>query len=199
MAVWGAPIKQDNHAQLALNAAIQFQKAVENYNQKLRQKNPNLNTLGVRVGVHSGVAVVGNIGARHRHNYTVIGDTVNLSSRLESLCKAYGAQILMSEETVTSAQAMNFPGVLELDRVIVKGKTTPTRIYTYIDPEAGLKTENYTLGLQSYFQGNWQAALSHFEATDFAPAHVMAERCRTALAHGRLESWKDGVWVYDSK
>jgi adenylate cyclase len=199
MAVWGAPLQQSNHAHLALTTAISFQKAAERYNEKLERTRPGLKPLGTRVGLHTGPAVVGNIGARHRHNYTAIGDTVNLSARLEGLCKAYGVILIVSEDCVLAAGAFDMPGILEIDKVIVKGKSAATRIFTYVAPSLRLQLKNYSQGRDCYYRGDWQGALKCFEGLDFPPAEVLSKRCRKALDQGGLDEWNNGAWAFDTK
>ncbi|MEY3901040.1 MAG: hypothetical protein RL189_346, partial [Pseudomonadota bacterium] len=199
MALWGAPIPQQNHAQLALNTAIHFHRAVERYNEKLEVRRPDLNPLGTRLGLHSGPAVVGNIGARHRHNYTAVGDTVNLAARLESLCKNYGINLIISEDCLVQASALGQRGIIEIDQVMVKGKSQPTRIFTYSRDMPDLEVGKFKNGLKAYYSGDWTEALSSFEGIDFAPAKLLATRCQKAVKNGQLDQWENGVWIYDSK
>lgn len=199
MALWGAPISQENHAQLALHAAIHFHDATERYNQKLLQMRPNLKPLGTRIGLHSGTAIVGNIGARHRHNYTAVGDTVNLSARLEGLNKVYGTQLILSEDCLLQANAVTMDGIIEIDRVMVKGRTNPTRIFTYTTSLTVAEKQQHKNGLSCYYLGDWQQALKLFEGLNFSPSQLMIERCKKALEQGALDAWKDGIWIYDTK
>ncbi|NBX18092.1 MAG: adenylate/guanylate cyclase domain-containing protein [Proteobacteria bacterium] len=199
MAFWGAPVAQNNHAQLAINAAVQFQKAVTLYNEKINAKYRGQIKLGARTGLHTGVAVVGNIGARERYNYTAIGDTVNLSSRLESLCKHYGTDLIISEECVRCLKENGAEGIFEIDTVIVKGKSKPTRIYTFAEGRMVTHAQEYSKGLTACYSGEWQTAEKYFEKSDFPPARVMLERCRTILSGKELKQWENGVWRHDSK
>lgn len=199
MAIWGAPLQQPNHAYLALTTAINFHKAAERFNEKLERSRPDLKPLGTRVGLHSGPAIVGNIGARHRHNYTAVGDTVNLSARLEGLCKAYGVSLIVSEECILAAAALDMPGIVEIDKVIVKGKSNATRVYTYAAPSDRQQLKSFTNGRDCYYRGDWQGALSHLENVVFPPAAVLKERSRLAVEMGELKEWKNGAWQFDTK
>lgn len=199
MALWSAPVQLNDHATFALNAATQFHHIVMKCNERLKLLNPNLKPLRTRVGLNTGPAVIGNVGAKNRHNYTAIGDTVNLSARLEGLCKMYGVDILISESTIRAADAQNLPGVLELDQVRVKGKATITRIFTYAPQLASELSESYKSGLKCYYEGRWDDAISFFESLEFPPSQIMANRCRLALQRGGLKEMRDGAWTFESK
>lgn len=126
-AIWGAPIKIANHAEQALQTAIAIQKEVEKFNAS--QRFPALKT---RIGVHTGPMLVGNLGSSKRFDYTAIGDTVNLTSRIEGLNKYFGTTILFSE--ATRKDAGGFSGGVPFARVRVKGRKEPVPLYTVFDP-----------------------------------------------------------------
>jgi adenylate cyclase len=199
MAFWGAPIEQKDHAALAYQTAVNFHKAAERYNEKLERFFPHMNRLSTRVGLHSGPAVVGNIGASHRHNYTAIGDTVNIASRLESLCKYYGVQLIASDAAVLAAGMAGRRELIELDHVIVKGRSSPLRIYTYVPLKELAGTEDFVRGLELYYRGDWVGALKLLETCDFAPSRVIANRCRSCLTEGCPVELNDGVWSLETK
>lgn len=126
MAFWGAPLDDARHAEHATRAAIEMQAAMQELVRGLVAR--GLPPIGMRVGLHSGRAVVGNVGSDTRFSYTAIGDAVNLAARLEGANKAFGTGILLSDAT-----ARQLPGDLPmrpLDDVIVKGKTEPVRVFT---------------------------------------------------------------------
>lgn len=127
MAFWGAPLPQPDHARNAVAAAIEMQQAMTAMVARLQAQ--GLPPIGVRIGIHSGPAVVGNIGSETRFSYTAIGDTVNLAARLEGANKAFGTSILLSSATASAA------GVpcRALADVVVKGKTEVVRVYTPCD------------------------------------------------------------------
>jgi adenylate cyclase len=124
MAFWGAPVAAPDHAHLAVQAALDMVQAVHAVNTEHQAQ--GLPAIGVGVGLNTGPMCVGDMGSDVRRSYTVIGDAVNLGSRLEGLCKAYGVEIVASEST--RAQAPGFVW-LELDRVCVKGKEQAVAIY----------------------------------------------------------------------
>ncbi|HEX4923489.1 MAG TPA: adenylate/guanylate cyclase domain-containing protein [Bdellovibrionales bacterium] len=202
MALWGAPVNgQTNHAKLAFEAAIAFESAVQRFNQlAMREFKIEKPVFTARVGLHTGSCIVGNIGSKDRHNYTAIGDSVNLASRLEALGKKYDCYLLISEDAVRAAGAEGRPGLVEVDTVSVKGRSAPTRIFTFVAPDQSQAIENYKLGLASYRRGEWPLALKYFNLAQVVPsAQVMAGRCDDALKNGAPEAWQNGVWVHDSK
>jgi len=199
MAFWGAPISQDNHSQLAFQVAANFHRAAERYNEKLALKFPGLPSLGTRVGLHSGTAVVGNIGARHRHNYTAIGDTVNVAARLESLCQYYGVLIVISESVVQESGFKSLPEIVELDHVVVKGKKVSTRIYTLVSANNFNDAGTYRKALALYYSGEWDKALELFDQCRFAPSRVMRDRCRLCRDYGIPATLENGVWSFETK
>ncbi len=134
MAFWGAPLPLQDHALRACRAALRQQAALDSLNRQFEEIGwPRLHC---RIGLHTGEAVVGNLGSRKRFDYTVIGDTVNLASRLEGLNKFYGTSILASETTVGECGgAIEFQ---ELDWVAVKGRATPVGIFTPMSSKENL-------------------------------------------------------------
>jgi adenylate cyclase len=126
MAFWGAPLDDPGHAAHAVEAAIAMQRAMERLVAGLRAR--GLPPIHMRIGLHSGRVVVGNVGSEQRFSYTAIGDAVNLAARLEGANKAFGTGILLSE--ATAARLPSRDGLRALDDVIVKGKTEPVRVYT---------------------------------------------------------------------
>ena len=125
MAFWGAPLPLQDHAVKACQAALAMQRAMDSLESRWQGK--GLPKLRTRIGMHSGPLVAGNVGSRERFNYTVLGDTVNLASRLEGVNKVYGTEILMSEEVHRRVVGRFL--VRELDLVRVKGRVEPVTIY----------------------------------------------------------------------
>jgi adenylate cyclase len=125
MAIFGAPIKSDEHAQQAVNAAIKTLKAISELNTELRRdQKPEL---AVRIGIHSGKVLAGNIGASDRMEYTVIGDAVNLASRLESLCRNFDTSLLISRATfdmLKNKEVFKF-----VEQSVVKGRMQKVDVY----------------------------------------------------------------------
>lgn len=125
MAIFGTPIKIENHAKSAVNAALKMRRAKDKLNIELQKESLPLIQNGI--GIHSGIVLAGNIGSTSRMEYTVIGDTVNLSSRIEGLCKEFKKDIIISESTLSKLDD-NYVYTF-LDEVHVKGKSKPVKIY----------------------------------------------------------------------
>lgn len=134
MAFWGAPVETPNHGELAVRTAIGMSLAVREINEEHRSK--GIPEIGVGIGLNTGTMCVGDMGSDVRRSYTVIGDSVNLGSRLEGLSKVYGVDIVVSE--TTRAQAAREFAWQELDRVRVKGKEQAVGIYYPVAPAEGL-------------------------------------------------------------
>ena len=126
MAMWGAPVDDPQQAVHACRAACEMQEDIARLREKLRAQ--GLPEIRMRIGVHSCVAVVGNLGSSDRFDYTAIGDGVNLAARLEGVNKLYGTGVLVSGETV--GRLGGAVKMRPVDRVIVKGKTEPVEIFT---------------------------------------------------------------------
>ena len=124
MAFWGAPVETAEHAQLAVTAAMEMSLAIREINQEHRAK--GIPEIGIGIGLNTGTMCVGDMGSNIRRSYTVIGDAVNLGSRLEGLSKSYGLDIVVSE--TTRKLAPNFAWQ-ELDKVRVKGKDKAVAIF----------------------------------------------------------------------
>jgi len=152
MAIWGAPLADEKHALNACLAARDMQLDMRKLREDFSQR--GLPPIFMRVGVHTGPAIVGNLGASDRFDYTAIGDSVNLAARLEGVNKFYGTEILVSNATV---QLLG--GALPLrpvDRVIVKGKTEAVEIFTVSDhAEVNRLTAE---ALQAYRELRWDAS-----------------------------------------
>ncbi len=127
MAFWNAPLDDPEHARHACLAALAMLDEVERLADRLAADFPDLPRLAAGIGLNSGPCCVGNLGSRQRFDYSVVGNTVNVASRIESLCKTYRLPLLAGAET--QALAPDLPWQ-EVDRVLVRGLTTPTRIWT---------------------------------------------------------------------
>ncbi|MES2584365.1 MAG: adenylate/guanylate cyclase domain-containing protein [Pseudomonadota bacterium] len=157
MAFWGAPLDDPRHAENAVRAAIEMQSAMQALVQQLTQR--GLPPIAMRVGLHTGRAVVGNIGSQSRFSYSVIGDAVNLASRLEGANKAFGTGILVSD---TTARALPADITLRLlDKVVVKGKSASIAVYT---PCADTTLVALSLeAVESFYRQQWDASESAFK------------------------------------
>ncbi len=127
MAFWGAPVRTDNHPELAVLAAREMLQGLEQVNAVLKERGFE-HTIKIGIGVNTGIATIGEIGSEKKKNYTIVGDTVNLASRLESITKEYGSPLIFSEFTYEKIKD-KIDGKL-LGNVKVKGREQPVTIYT---------------------------------------------------------------------
>lgn len=159
MAFWGAPVETAEHAQLAVKSAMEMANAVRDINLDHRAR--GLPDIGIGIGLNTGTMCVGDMGSNIRRSYTVIGDAVNLGSRLEGLSKAYGLDIVVSEST--RKLAPNFAWQ-ELDRVRVKGKDQAVAIFwpmapaERMTPEAANELKTWANFIRAYRAQNWDQA-----------------------------------------
>jgi adenylate cyclase len=206
MAAFGIPVGHEDDADRAVRASIAMLRELKTWNvQRLAEgKMP----VDMGVGLNTDMVVSGNIGSKKRMDYTIIGDGVNLASRLESACKQYGSHILVSE--FTYAKLRGTYRARELDLVVVKGKTQPIAIYEILDyhtdetyPQLIDALGYFRDGLAKYRQGKWNDAVRQFsEVVAMNPADkaakLYAERCRYLTEHPPGNDW-NGVWVMESK
>ncbi len=194
MAFWGAPAANVHHAVDACRSALACQRALRESGLTDDSGRP----LGVRVGINSGEMLVGNIGSEVRLNYTVIGDAVNVASRLEGANKEYGTEIIIGEQT--RRLAGDHICVRELDRLMVYGRAGGLAIYELISvAEDGAKPPGwialYESGLAAYRARNFADAIGFFQrvlavrATD-RPARVMIERCNAFIQSPPGDDWE---------
>jgi len=185
MVIFGAPLEQPDHAARACEAAL----AMREQRLALASEWASVGRpqLRARTGINSGPMLVGNLGSRYRFAYGVLGDQVNLGSRLEGLNKVYGTEILVGENTARLVEGEFL--LREVDMVRVMGRTQAVRIYELLaklgtpvslEQEKGLKS--YAAGLEAYRQKSWREALALFgQAVALwpgdGPARTMAERC----------------------
>jgi adenylate cyclase len=173
MAFWGAPLPDDRHAERALQAAIDMQDQFGKLARRLERKGAPV--MSMRIGIHTGNVIVGNVGSRARFAYTAIGDAVNLASRLEGANKAYGTSILLSEATVLRLKDQ--VSLRPVDSVMVKGRTDAVMIFTPCADEtladlsrAALDAFNRRALEQSL--ALWRQLLSAYPADGIAAAFV---------------------------
>jgi adenylate cyclase len=201
MAFWGAPISQEDHAIRACQAALECQKKLEEL--RFDWERQSLPPFRIRIGLNSGEAIAGNMGSESRFDYTVMGDNVNLASRLEGISKQYGTELIISENTRTLI-GDDFV-CRELDLIRVKGKDKPVRIFELIGkkdevtPEQTQKIEVFQKGLGFYRSKNFMAAIEKFKSiTNDPPSGVFAHRCEVFIQNPPAEGW-DGVWTFTEK
>jgi adenylate cyclase len=204
MAFWGAPVDTPNHAQLAVKAAMEMCQAVRKINEEHRAK--GIPEIGVGIGLNTGTMCVGNMGSDIRRSYTVIGDAVNLGSRLEGLSKNYGVEIVVSEST--RKQASNFVWQ-ELDKVRVKGKEQAVTIYWPVGTADGLAKEQtdelktWAMLLKAYRNQDWDQCdvqmlnMQRLNAKKFL-YQVYSDRVASMRQLPIDPSW-DGATNFDSK
>lgn len=180
MALFGAPISYVDNAQRAVEAAMEMVKNLEVVNTSILNFPDGMN-FDIGIGIHYGEVIVGNIGSKEKTNYTVIGDSVNLTSRLEGLTKQYGARIIISQDTKDELNEKIYTHLL--DKVRVKGKQKGVQIYRVDEkPLPSDFSDNYQKGLNLYMNGAWTLALSYFDkALEILPADkaakLMKQRC----------------------
>jgi adenylate cyclase len=204
MALYGAPLVGANDADNALAAADEMMRRLAQLN--LRRVAAGQAALDIGIGFSTGPTVVGNIGSVRRLDYTVIGDTVNLASRLEGATKQYSARILLSEMTVRDLKK---PSTLrEIDLIRVKGKDRPVAVYESLgyraaEPGVAGLLELHAAGVAAYRARDWRKARRAFESalelypTD-GPATVYRQRCNLLARTPPDDAW-DGVWNLTEK
>jgi adenylate cyclase len=164
VAIWGAPLPIGNHAQFAVEAAIRMTEAMPAINEEFKSK--GLPYFNVGIGLNTGECSVGNMGSTRIFSYTALGDNMNLGARLEGLCKYYGAQILISQNTLDRIDTQ-IVRTRPVDKVIVKGRTQAVGIYEVISKVHYMGKEPETLqfylsGWQFFTHRNFRAALDVF-------------------------------------
>ena len=216
MAYWNAPLDVAHHADKALLSALEQLRYLPKLNDQLAQ-DPLFSTLAqtlnaplidIGIGINTGVAIVGEMGSLHRSDYTVIGDTINVGSRLESLCKFYGASLIVSQSTkeaLTQEYTMRF-----LDRITVKGKHEPIDIWqvydllsnsdTFLKEELRVHHEAISLYHRALFTEAFALfnALNRRETKSNATIYTLyLERCSHYIAHPPKHF--DAVFSHTSK
>jgi adenylate cyclase len=196
MAIFNAPLDVPGHPAHACRTAVRMIERLETLNASFKER--GMLPIEIGVGINTGDAVVGNMGADIRFDYTAIGDTVNLASRLEGLNKLYGTRIIVSATTKAGGGDAIFR---ELDLVAVKGKEQPVAIYELMTQQTELVAP-FADALARYRDRSFEAALERFEDLarryDDGPARLYALRCRELLADPPPLEW-DGVFVAKSK
>ena len=209
MAAFGIPVFYEDSAERGVRTAIFMLREMFRWNEEERKERKE-KPIDMGVGLNTGVVVTGNIGSPKRMDYTMIGDGVNLASRLESACKQYFARILISEFTYDALKKSYYSR--EIDRVVVKGKTKPVGVYELLDyhnytyetfPNMKKVLAAFEDGLKEYRAMNWEHATEAFQdALSLNPedklSNMYIERCSHLQKNPPGEEW-DGVWVMKSK
>jgi len=214
MAIWGAPARDDEHALNAVRAAVDAAATVERA--RVEDEARNAEGFTLKIGINSGPAVVGNVGTARRYNYTAVGQTVNLASRLERAPDIYACRVVIGPHT---AELVADEFLLrELDWLLVKGASEPVAVYEPIiaraeaAPEQVARVERFAEALACYRARRFAESAVLWEElprteskvaanvkrsdsrADANPALVMARRAREFIAHPPPDSW-DGVFV----
>jgi len=203
MAFWGAPIDDDNHRNNAILAAINMQIITQDL--KAQFKEMGLPEANIGVGLNTGPMNVGDMGSSYRRSYTVLGDAVNLGSRLESITKFYGSKILIGEETYDHSSGFVCRFV---DRIQVKGKDTAIRVYEPLGQEGKVpqdtldELEEYNNAYQLHLDRKWDEAMAAFSAlfekNPLGVYKVYMERLPHLKDHDLPDDW-DGTFRHTTK
>ena len=151
MAFWNAPIDDAQHAKHAVKTAIEMLGDLDAFNDEISKE--GIPAFGMGLGINTGNVVVGNMGSEQRFDYTCLGDSVNLASRLEGQSKPYGVRIVLGQKTAELVR--DEYSVTELDCIAVKGKNTGVKIYTLAE-----ETKDHRIFLETYYSGEWKKAAS---------------------------------------
>lgn len=224
VAMFGGLVPVTDHARRACEATAKMQMRQAELREKWRAQGDRwpalVHAMRTRIGLNSGVVVVGNMGSHHRFNYTMMGDAVNLAARCESGAKTFGAYSVATDATVSAAKAAGCECVFRLlDRIVVKGRTEPVEIYEIVAlsskhlPEGAVRClELFAEGRAYYLRQEWDQALRCFEeAAPFEPLQperdqgveanpslLMQARCRKLSEHPPGADW-DGIYRMTTK
>ena len=208
MAYWGPPFTgADEHAALGCRAALEVIEGLEGFRRhafEILGDNADGIEIDLRIGLSSGEMIVGTMGSEVARNFTVMGDPVNLGSRLEGANKAYGTRVLVSQWTREMAgDGIDFR---EIDTIRVVGKKESVRVYELLTSDAAVKGDpaaRFEAGLEAYRRQDWDDAEVAFKAClDLAPGDGASATFLERVAHLRADpppgDW-DGVWVFEKK
>lgn len=204
MAFFGAPVQYPDHAAHACRCALSHIKKLKEL--QIEYEKQGLPQIDIGIGINTGEMSVGNMGSETVRSYTVMGDAVNLGSRLEGINKEYGTRIIISEFTYQDVKD-NFI-CREIDWVRVKGKNKPVKIFELID-EGSTSVENtkmlkhFNKGFELYHQKMWTEAIEQFNLAlnhvpEDVPSKLYIKRCETFVKQPPPEDW-DGVYVMTTK
>ena len=206
VSLFGAPVDDRYHAYNAIKSAIRMKQSESEFNKRHMLAGDIPNEMFTRIGINTGEMIVGNMGTEWKKNYTMMGDNVNLASRLEGVNKAYKSWILCSESTWEAANVGEHKGEIvsrKLDRVRVVGRSEPTQLYNIIGFRSEMsriqieEIELFHEALDKYLAKKFGEAQKMFlQANELTPedkvALVFAERCKTNLQAGVPDDW-DGI------
>ncbi|CAI8271312.1 MAG: Adenylate cyclase 1 [Opitutia bacterium UBA7350] len=213
VAMFGMPVVLPNHAAMACRAALQMQERCASLRKSWQASGKwpaSVSCLHQRIGIHTGLAVVGNLGSKDRFNYTMIGDSVNLAARCEAIAKQYGVYTMISAETLEAA-LNDFPKIRyrKIDDVIFKGRYTAIALYELWDESVDVAValsckQTYEPALSAYQKGDFAAAIAGFQValshepfrslTAQSPSAILLTRAQKYLKEGPPSGWK-GAYV----
>jgi adenylate cyclase len=204
MAFWGAPLEQPGHPGLACSTSLEMMERLRELQRSWKSR--GIPPLDIGIGLNTGEAVVGNMGSFDRFDYTAMGDSVNLASRLEGLNKLYGTNVIISGSTWK--RVSDRFEARKLDAVMVKGKRKPILIYELLARKGRLHrrqrdfVRHYEAGLESYFSRKWPRAMTSFrQALKLRPDKASEEfirRCQAFRKTPPPRDW-DGAWEMKTK
>ena len=199
IAFWNAPLEVPEHAARAVRAAMRCQDVLAKLRPEFRERIGK--DMFMRIGVNTGPAIVGNLGSNTRFDYTMIGDAVNLASRLEGANKQFGTYTMISQ--FTREMLGDIVAVRELARIAVVGRKEPVVVYEPMTTEDFNARKDildtFSKGLQLFYNGEFSQALEIFAAVQQLdpPAAAYGNKCR-AMIQAPPDNWQ-GVWVMESK
>ena len=207
MAYFGAPTPQPDHPIRVCRTALGMKVSLAALNQQWRKDNKA--ELAMRIGLHTGEVIMGNVGSEHRQDFTIIGDAVNLSARLEGVNKVFSTIVIVSEATLGRTEGLF--RTRQLGRIVVKGKTKPVQIYESLDTVEGMATEDdpalqpqqleyhkrHEEGLEFFYPRRLKEALPHFAQnggnTGYAASACRVAQCRVFMEQPPQEPWAGEV------
>ncbi len=203
MAFWGAPLANVSQAKDSCATAVEMIRALRKLNDGWEKR--GLPEIRIGIGINRGEMAVGNMGSNKRFNYTLMGDDVNLASRLEGLTKYYGVQCIISEMVRREIEANQEFFIRELDSVMVKGKKEPARIFeliTQLPDNAGKEAlVSYNRGKEYYNNGEWDNAIEKFQdaikLSGDGPSKLFLSRCEEFKGNPPV-NW-NGVYEFKTK
>jgi adenylate cyclase len=194
MAFWNAPLDDDRHESDACQAALDMLARVDALNQEREREaaagGAAFVPIKIGIGINTGRCTVGNMGSDLRFQYTVMGDSVNLASRLEGQTKEYGVSIIIGSRTAAAVSGRF--ALLEIDCLRVKGKTEPEVVYTVVGPDDVATAREFET-----LQEHWSALLVCYRKQDWSGALEMLEICRPGCERydlsGLIETYRDRI------
>jgi len=199
MAVFGPPRVQEDDARRAVRTGLSMKKALDGMNQE--REEDRLEPIVMGLGISTGEVIAGNIGSEKRMDFTVIGDNVNIASRLAKLTKSYGVTILISDST--DQEVGEHFVTRSIDRVFIPGKKDPVELIEVLGDSSYRLSEGqkyFCQGIEAYREKDFPAAYQFFDkGAEIDPlCRILVERCRRLMADPPSPDW-DGVWALERR